>query len=147
MSRGGITPRAKVPAKHFKVLESQILFDIKATVEVQERTDQLGIRLGSQLCQSMEQKCTKRFVVDDKQQITVLAATLVEEVSLYIPVHTSLQFTNMPPCISSSPVKFISSRMEREIDSFFMVKQTNHEDLHRGDCVLHEVEKSIVEAE
>ena len=117
MSRGGITPRAKVPAKHFKVLESQILFDIKATVEVQERTDQLGIRLGSQLCQPMEQKGTKPnngakrhkadgysgVMVDDKQQITaVFAATLVEEVSLYIPVHISLQDTNMPPCISSS---------------------------------------------
>lgn len=37
--------------------------------------------------------------------------------------------------------------MEREIDSFYMVKQTNHEDLNRGDCALHEVEKSIVEAE
>lgn len=46
---------------------------------------------------------TSGLMVDDKQQITaVLAATLVEEVSLYIPAHISMQDTNMPPYISSN---------------------------------------------
>ena len=45
---------------------------------------------------------------------------------------------------------YISSSFQgngSEIDSFFMVKQTNHDDLNRGDCALHEIEKNIVEAE
>ena len=79
------------------------MLDIKATVEVQERTGSIGDRTGITIMPVNGAKGHKAVMVDDKQQITaVFAATLVEEVSLYIPVHISLQDTNMPPCTSSS---------------------------------------------
>ena len=82
--------KAKVPVEHFEALKSQFLFDIQATVEMQEippeliiNWDQTGIKIVSLSSWTMKQKGAKWVEisgVDNKRQITaVFAATPVGE--------------------------------------------------------------------
>ena len=82
--------KAKVAVEHFEALKSQFLFDIKATVEMQEippelviNWDQTGIKIVPVSSWTMEKRGAKRVEiagVDDKQQITaVFAATPIGE--------------------------------------------------------------------
>ena len=82
--------KAKVTVEHFEALKSQFLFNIKATVEMQEippepiiNWDQTGIKIVPVSSWTMKKRGAKRVEiagVDDKRQITaVFATTLIGE--------------------------------------------------------------------
>ena len=119
--------KAKVPVEHFEVLKSQFLFDIKATVEMQEippkliiNWDQTGIKMVPVSSWTMEQKGAKRVEIsgiDDKRQITaVFAATPVGE---FLPFQLIYQ-GKTPACLpkfkfpSDWNVTYTSNRWSNE---------------------------------
>ena len=99
---------AKVSVEHLEFLKGQFLFDIQATVEMQEISpdlitnwDQLGIKIVPVLSWTMEQKGAKRVEiagVDDKQQITaIFAATLVGEFLPFLVIYQGETPVCLPP--------------------------------------------------
>ena len=105
--------KVKVPVEHFEALKSQFLFDIQATVEMQEippeliiNWDQTGIKIVSLSSWTIKQKGAKWVEisgVDDKRQITaVFAATPVGEFLPFQLIYISRQDTSMPSHIQVS---------------------------------------------